>query len=139
MSQNAPQRLYLMQVGSMPEYQIPIVCYLVQTGDGQNILIDRGRTHSHLNNRIRTAVSTVHPEGFEPPTFWFVARCSNPLSYGCKRLTDFYCQRGSGEKGIRTLERLLKTVNRLAGGPIRPLWHLPNRIYMGLCSRIALD
>ncbi len=42
MSQNAPQRLYLMQVGSMPEYRIPIVCYLVQTGDGQNILIDSG-------------------------------------------------------------------------------------------------
>ena len=42
MSQNAPQRLYLMQVGSMPEYQIPIVCYLVQTGDGRNILIDSG-------------------------------------------------------------------------------------------------
>jgi N-acyl homoserine lactone hydrolase len=42
MSQHAPQRLYLMQVGSMPEYQIPIVCYLVQTGDGRNILIDSG-------------------------------------------------------------------------------------------------
>ena len=42
MSQNAPQRLYLMQVGSVPEYQIPIVCYLVQTGDGKNILIDSG-------------------------------------------------------------------------------------------------
>ncbi len=42
MSQNAVQRLYLMQVGSMPEYQIPIVCYLVQTGDGQHILIDSG-------------------------------------------------------------------------------------------------
>jgi N-acyl homoserine lactone hydrolase len=42
MSQNAVKRLYLMQVGSMPEYQIPIVCYLVQTGDGQNILIDSG-------------------------------------------------------------------------------------------------
>src|ERR1043166_4085614 len=42
MSQNAPQRLYLMQVGSMPEYQIPIVCYLAQTGDGKNILIDTG-------------------------------------------------------------------------------------------------
>lgn len=42
MSQNGPQRLYLMQVGSMPEYQIPIVCYLVQTGDGKNILIDTG-------------------------------------------------------------------------------------------------
>ncbi len=42
MSQSAPQRLYLMQVGIMPEYQIPIVCYLVQTGDGKNILIDSG-------------------------------------------------------------------------------------------------
>ena len=42
MSQNAPQRLYLMQVGDMPEYQIPIVCYLVQTDDGKNILIDSG-------------------------------------------------------------------------------------------------
>lgn len=36
------KRLYLMQVGFMPEYQIPIVCYLVQTGDGKNILIDSG-------------------------------------------------------------------------------------------------
>jgi N-acyl homoserine lactone hydrolase len=42
MSQNTVKRLYLMQVGSMPEYQIPIVCYLVQTGDGKNILIDSG-------------------------------------------------------------------------------------------------
>lgn len=42
MSQNAPQRLYLMQVGSVPEHQIPIVCYLVQTSDGKNILIDSG-------------------------------------------------------------------------------------------------
>src|SRR5829696_76884 len=42
MSQNAVKRLYLMLVGSMPEYQIPIVCYLVQTGDGKHILIDSG-------------------------------------------------------------------------------------------------
>ncbi len=42
MSQNSPLRLYLMLVGSMPEYEIPIVCYLVQTGDGKNILIDSG-------------------------------------------------------------------------------------------------
>src|SRR6202163_2450748 len=42
MSQNAVKRLYLMQVGSMPQYQIPIVCYLVQTGDGKNMLIDSG-------------------------------------------------------------------------------------------------
>jgi N-acyl homoserine lactone hydrolase len=42
MSQSAVKRLYLMQVGSMPEYEIPIVCYLVQTADGRNILIDTG-------------------------------------------------------------------------------------------------
>jgi N-acyl homoserine lactone hydrolase len=42
MSQNTVTRLYLMQVGDMPEYQIPIVCYLVQTDDGKNILIDSG-------------------------------------------------------------------------------------------------
>ncbi len=42
MSQDLVKRLYLMQVGIMPEYQIPIVCYLVQTGDGRNILIDTG-------------------------------------------------------------------------------------------------
>jgi N-acyl homoserine lactone hydrolase len=42
MSQSGAKRLYLMQVGSMPEYQIPIVCYLVQTGDGKNVLIDSG-------------------------------------------------------------------------------------------------
>ncbi|MBK6644948.1 MAG: N-acyl homoserine lactonase family protein [Anaerolineales bacterium] len=42
MNQNAVKRLYLMQVGSMPEYQIPIVCYLAQTADGKNILIDSG-------------------------------------------------------------------------------------------------
>lgn len=42
MSQSAVKRLYLMQVGSMPEYEIPIVCYLAQTGDGRNILIDSG-------------------------------------------------------------------------------------------------
>jgi len=42
MSQSAVKRLYLMQVGIMPEYQIPIVCYLVQTDGGKNILIDTG-------------------------------------------------------------------------------------------------
>lgn len=42
MTQTTLQRLYLMQVGSMPEYGIPVVCYLVQTADGRNILIDSG-------------------------------------------------------------------------------------------------
>ena len=42
MRQTTVKRLYLMQVGSMPEYQIPIVCYLVQTSDGKHMLIDTG-------------------------------------------------------------------------------------------------
>lgn len=42
MSQTAVKRLYLMEVGTMPEYGIPIVCYLVQTNEGRNILIDSG-------------------------------------------------------------------------------------------------
>jgi N-acyl homoserine lactone hydrolase len=42
MTENTMKRLYLMQVGSMPEYEIPVACYLVQTGDGKNILIDSG-------------------------------------------------------------------------------------------------
>jgi len=42
MSPSVVKRLYLMQVGIMPEYQLPIVCYLVQTDDGKNILIDTG-------------------------------------------------------------------------------------------------
>jgi N-acyl homoserine lactone hydrolase len=42
MDRSAVKRLYLMQVGSMPEYNIPIPCYLVQTDDGSNILIDSG-------------------------------------------------------------------------------------------------
>ena len=29
----------------------------------------------------------VRPEGFEPPTLWSEARCSNPLSYG--RMSSF--------------------------------------------------
>ena len=29
----------------------------------------------------------VRPEGFEPPTLWSEARCSNPLSYG--RMSTF--------------------------------------------------
>src|SRR5438309_2172802 len=37
-----PLRLYLMQVATLSQVQIPIVCYLVQTGDGKNILIDSG-------------------------------------------------------------------------------------------------
>jgi len=42
MSKSTVKRLYLMQVGFMPEYGIPIVCYLAQTNEGKNILIDSG-------------------------------------------------------------------------------------------------
>ncbi len=42
-SPSSPQRLYLMPVAFMPPpMNAPVVCYLVQTGDGKNILIDSG-------------------------------------------------------------------------------------------------
>ena len=37
-----PVRLYLMQVATIPERNLPYVCYLVQIGDGTTILIDSG-------------------------------------------------------------------------------------------------
>ena len=39
-----PQRLYLMQVATMlaGPLMLPVPCYLVQMGDGKNILIDTG-------------------------------------------------------------------------------------------------
>lgn len=42
MKNDSLKHLYLMQVGIMPEYKIPVVCYLVQTEQGTNILIDTG-------------------------------------------------------------------------------------------------
>lgn len=43
-SASGPQRLYLMQVATLAMAQppLPVPCYLIQTGDGQNILIDSG-------------------------------------------------------------------------------------------------
>lgn len=38
----SPKRLYLMQVATLPPLNVPVVCYLIQTGDGKNILIDSG-------------------------------------------------------------------------------------------------
>jgi N-acyl homoserine lactone hydrolase len=39
-----PQRLYLMQVGTITvgPFTLPVPCYLIQTKDGKNILIDSG-------------------------------------------------------------------------------------------------
>jgi len=43
-SASGPQRLYLMQVATLifDQLRLPVPCYLIQTGDGKNILIDSG-------------------------------------------------------------------------------------------------
>jgi hypothetical protein len=61
----------------------------------------------------------ARPEGFEPPTPWFVARYSIQLSYGRVLLIG-------GERGIRTLDGLLAHTP-LAGERLRPLGHLSNQ------------
>ena len=47
-----------------------------------------------------------------------------------KRVPRLWRERvlGGGEDRIRTCDRGFRPGNRLAGGPIRPLWHLPNFI-----------
>lgn len=39
---STPVRLYLMQVATLTNVNVPIVSYLIQTADGRNILIDSG-------------------------------------------------------------------------------------------------
>ena len=41
---SGPQRLYLMRIATMSSgpFVAPVPCYLIQTGDGKNILIDSG-------------------------------------------------------------------------------------------------
>jgi len=37
-----PRRLYLMQVATIRDWDVPVPCYLIQMSDGANILIDSG-------------------------------------------------------------------------------------------------
>ncbi|GER91896.1 hypothetical protein KDW_60580 [Dictyobacter vulcani] len=43
-SASNPHRLYLMQVATMAigSLEVPVPCYLIQTNNGKNILIDSG-------------------------------------------------------------------------------------------------
>jgi N-acyl homoserine lactone hydrolase len=52
----APRRLYLMQTAHRPQDGRPVVCYLVQTGTGENVLIDSG-----------LPATFQVPPGMEPP------------------------------------------------------------------------
>ncbi len=52
--------------------------------------------------------------------------CKARLDKRRNKKTGLRLEENGGEGGIRTLDSCLG-YNRLAGGPIRPLWHLPTR------------
>ena len=58
---SAPQRLYLMQVSTVTAgpFTVPTPCYLIQTGDGKNILIDTG----YPPNFQHTPSDPIRPPG----------------------------------------------------------------------------
>jgi N-acyl homoserine lactone hydrolase len=54
-SASGPQRLYLMQVATIivGPFTIPVPCYLIQTKDGKNILIDSGFPRTEKTEEVR--------------------------------------------------------------------------------------
>ena len=50
-----PQRLYLMQVATITvgPFTLPVPCYLIQTKDGKNILIDSGFPHTEKTEEVQ--------------------------------------------------------------------------------------
>lgn len=53
-STSGPHRLYLMQVATMTtgSFTIPVPCYLIQTRDGKNILIDSGLPRTEKTEEV---------------------------------------------------------------------------------------
>ena len=53
-STSGPQRLYLMQVATITTgpFTVPVPCYLIQTSDGKNILIDSGLSQTEKTEEV---------------------------------------------------------------------------------------
>ena len=74
-AETGPRRLYLMRVASAPPpINIPYVCYLIQTSDGHNILVDTGIPTAELTPppgmpepvRGKSAVEQLAMLGLQP-------------------------------------------------------------------------
>ena len=51
-----------------------------------NFATNTRKTPAFLQGLLQFELRLARPEGIEPPTLWFEARCSNPLSYGRRQL-----------------------------------------------------
>ena len=72
-------------LGGIMATQCEIDAYINERLDNQIEWYDKKSSSKEKDCDVSQSI-LVYPEGFEPPTFWFVAKHSIQLSYGYKTL-----------------------------------------------------
>jgi N-acyl homoserine lactone hydrolase len=125
-------RLYLMQLAQIPGLGVPVPGYLVQTDDGQNVLIDTGvprqvvgtpespfemTEDEYVVNQLARVGVTPDDVAYLVCTHYDVDHAGNHDAFPTSELV---VQRAHHEAGLTGMPRLQGT---------RPLWDGPDRRY----------